>query len=181
MRFSVSTDNAQPVEIRETGAGTWINPYKNDLHITRGNLFIDNTAEWVGFVNRVWATLILEIALIAFLVELFSSIRFKENVVPIDHALEKVMKLQGVYFNWKEDFRPEDRNRKMGLILEDVQPIVPEVVLPPKKGKLPEALAYPNLVALLIEAIKEQQTEIKKQQKDIEELTQRVDKLSDSK
>ena len=181
LRLSASVDNNQPVEIRESGSGTFLFPYKNDLHVTNGNLYIDNVLEWTGFANRVWATLIVEVAIISLLYEWFSSIRFKENVVPIDNALEKVMKLQGVYFNWKKDFRPNDRNRKMGLILEEVQPIVPEVVLPAKDGKKPEVLAYPNLVALLIEAIKEQQGEIVKQQKQIDELKQRIDKISSKK
>jgi hypothetical protein len=141
-----------------------------------------NDPGWVGFVNRIWLTLVAEIAIIAAIVafiESISSIAYKENVVTIDNALEKVMQLRGVYFNWKKDYKPEDRSRKIGLIIEEVKPVIPEVIIPASKdGKMPEMLAYHNLVALLVEAIKEQQGEIKKQQEEILELKQRMDKIS---
>jgi hypothetical protein len=77
----------------------------------------------------------------------------KENIAPLEDSLDKVLALQGVSFNMIAD--PEKR-RHIGLIAQDVAPIVPEVIQDYRAGddepKL--ALDYPKLVALLIESIK---------------------------
>lgn len=77
-----------------------------------------------------------------------SDIRSKENIEILSSALEKVMKLQGVSFN-----KIGETSRKIGLIAQDVQKVVPEVIDSDEKGYL--AINYSVLVALLIEAIKE--------------------------
>ena len=80
----------------------------------------------------------------------------KENIEPLTGSLDKVLALQGKSFNMIGDPR-----RQIGLIAQDVEPIVPEVIQPfdvfdPETGQ-PEkklALDYPKFTALLIEAIK---------------------------
>jgi Chaperone of endosialidase len=72
----------------------------------------------------------------------------KENIEPIDNALDKVLALQGVSFN----LIATPDHREIGLIAQDVQPIVPEVIQQYGEGKL--ALDYPKLTAILINAIK---------------------------
>lgn len=82
----------------------------------------------------------------------------KENITPLENSLDKVKALQGVAFNFKAT--PE--KREIGLIAQDVEPVIPEVIQqfqlgPDAEGKEQEpklALDYPKLVALLIEAIK---------------------------
>ena len=78
----------------------------------------------------------------------------KENIAPIDDALAKVAQLQGVSFNMIGD---ETKRRQIGLIAQDVAPVVPEVLQNYQTGddepKL--ALDYPKLTALLVEAVKE--------------------------
>lgn len=83
----------------------------------------------------------------------------KENIVPLEGALDKVLALQGVSFN----FIATPDKREIGLIAQDVEPIVPEIVqtfqtsVPEDSdNKLPPKLAldYPKLTALLIEAVK---------------------------
>jgi len=81
--------------------------------------------------------------------------RIKENIVPIDSSLDKVMKLQGVYFNKIET--PE--KKQIGFIAQDVQEIVPEAVNYFEHTDL-YMVDYPSLVALLAEAIKELKQEI---------------------
>jgi hypothetical protein len=83
----------------------------------------------------------------------------KENIAPLEDALAKVHALQGVRFNFIAD---EDKRPQIGLIAQDVEAVVPEVVqefrLPDADGGRGEpklALDYPKLVALLIEAVKE--------------------------
>jgi sarcosine oxidase gamma subunit len=76
--------------------------------------------------------------------------RWKQNIAPIAGALNKVMALQGVYFDWIEG----NGGRQIGLIAQDVLPIVPEVVYTNKVDGY-YGLRYDNLIGLLIEAIKE--------------------------
>jgi hypothetical protein len=81
-----------------------------------------------------------------------SDARLKTNVGFIENPLSKVLALQGVYFNWKNN---PDSDRQIGLIAQETLKVVPEVVI----GNEDEGygIAYGNLSALLIEAIKEQQ------------------------
>ena len=77
----------------------------------------------------------------------------KTNIQPISNALDKVQQLQGVTFDWKED-----GSSSVGLIAQDVEEVFPELVHTDAEGK--KSVEYANLVAVLIEAVKEQQKEI---------------------
>lgn len=85
----------------------------------------------------------------------YSSERWKTNVRPIEHAMRKVKRLRGVYFDWKGQGK-----RDMGLIAEEVGPVIPEVVDYEDNATDARSLAYGRLVALLIEALKEQEARI---------------------
>ncbi|MGH0003981.1 tail fiber domain-containing protein [Pseudovibrio ascidiaceicola] len=74
----------------------------------------------------------------------YSDARLKSELEPIPNALATVIALQGWLYS-------KDGKRSMGLIAQQVEPLVPEVVY---AGDV-YSLAYGNLVALLIEAIKE--------------------------
>ncbi|MEW5767367.1 MAG: tail fiber domain-containing protein, partial [bacterium] len=84
-----------------------------------------------------------------------SSLRFKEDIREIDKPLERVMSLRGVYFNWKDSNKQD-----IGLIAEEVGRVIPEVVTYEENGVDAIGLDYARLVALLIEAVKEQQKRI---------------------
>ena len=77
--------------------------------------------------------------------------RLKSNINILNNALSKVKQLEGVSFSMNGD-------AKIGLIAQDVQRVLPEVVNQKEDGYL--SVAYGNIVGLLIEAIKEQQTKI---------------------
>jgi hypothetical protein len=97
-----------------------------------------------------------------------SDMRFKKNVKPISGALNKVLKMQGVTYEWNE-FINNIRDGYslgspvMGFVAQDLEKIVPEVIT---KWELNEeckdarAVDYPRIAALLTEAIKEQQQQI---------------------
>jgi hypothetical protein len=84
--------------------------------------------------------------------------RSKDNIEPIPGALEKIVRLCGVSFDWKMDRRPEGSPKQLGLIAQQVREIVPEAVMDGKGGLL--SIAYNAITALLIEAVKEQQKHI---------------------
>ena len=85
--------------------------------------------------------------------------KLKTNIVPIKNALNKVLQLNGVEFDF---ISGNDTGylgvHQIGLIAQDVNKIIPEVVSKNNDGTL--GLSYQHLVALLIEAMKEQQEQI---------------------
>ena len=85
----------------------------------------------------------------------YSDARVKENIVTIDNALEKTLALRGVYYN-RTDI--EDKSQNTGVIAQEIQQILPQVVSEDSNGML--SVAYGNIVGILIEAIKELKAEI---------------------
>jgi hypothetical protein len=94
----------------------------------------------------------------------------KANVTLLNNALEKVKQLEGVSFNWKNTGRAD-----IGLIAQDVEKVIPEIVHTNEEGL--KSVEYGNLVAILIEAVKEQQEEIDSQYKEINFLNEKLDKI----
>lgn len=83
--------------------------------------------------------------------------RLKTDVIPLENALSKVTKLRGVYFRWIEDEASGltfDEDRHVGLMAQDVQQVLPEVVHPIHGGRF-LSVDYTSLVPLLIEATRE--------------------------
>ena len=101
----------------------------------------------------------------------YSDKRAKENIKPINDGLDKVLKLEGVYYNMKEGHSPnEDHTRpRVGVLAQDVQKILPEVVTYAEEEDM-YSVDYGNITAVLIEAIKDQQ-------KIIESLSERISGL----
>lgn len=83
-----------------------------------------------------------------------SSIVYKENINPIENALDSILKLTGVVYDRKDG----SRRNEAGLIAEDVAPIIPNIVSY-KDGK-PDGINYTKLSAYLIEAVKSLKLEI---------------------
>ena len=85
----------------------------------------------------------------------YSDISLKENIETIPNALDKVLNLRGVEFDRTDT--PEEQHQ-IGVIAQEVEEIVPEVVITHKDGL--KSVAYGNLVGLLIESIKELKAEV---------------------
>ncbi len=101
-----------------------------------------------------------------------SSRKLKTNIQPIEGALPKVQRLRGVSFDWKADSK-----HNIGLIAEEVGEVIPEVVTYEENGKDAKSVDYARLVAVLIEAVKEQQKQIEEHEKEIAELKAAVESL----
>jgi acetate kinase len=85
--------------------------------------------------------------------------RHKNTIQNIPNALDKVSKLNGVTWEWNEDVNEVTKSTpKTGLIAQEVQEVLPEVVREREDGFL--SLDYSKMVGLLVEAIKEQQSQI---------------------
>ncbi len=103
----------------------------------------------------------------------YSDIRVKENIVEISDPIQKVKAIRGVTFT-RNDADDKDK-RHTGVIAQEVMQVLPEVVSTTDKGL--HTVAYGNMVGLLVEAIKEQQTHIDAQKSEIEELKELVKQL----
>jgi hypothetical protein len=83
-----------------------------------------------------------------------SDITLKTKISVIESALDKLMKLQGITYNWKEGVEGKDPElREAGVIAQQVLEALPEIVAIREDGTL--AVRYERLIPLLIEAIKE--------------------------
>ena len=81
-----------------------------------------------------------------------SDAKFKENVQQIASAVDTINSIQGVSFNWKETGQ-----RSYGIIAQELAEVLPELVHSAERGL---TVSYLPLIAILIEAIKEQQQQI---------------------
>jgi hypothetical protein len=91
--------------------------------------------------------------------ETYSSRRWKTNIQTLPNALAKVQQLRGVSYDLKDSGKHE-----IGVIAEEVGAVVPELVTFEANGKDARSVDYARLTALLIEATKDQQRELQRQQ-----------------
>jgi len=104
-----------------------------------------------------------------------SDVRWKKNIETIPYALDKVLNLRGVSYEWRTDefkekyFAP---GKHIGVIAQEVEKVIPEVVITAKDGY--KSVGYANLTALLIESVKELKAEKDAQQQQIAALEARL-------
>jgi trimeric autotransporter adhesin len=104
-----------------------------------------------------------------------SDARLKKDVETIPNALDKVLELRGVNFRWKDMNKTQEL--RMGLIAQEVEEVVPEVVHTADDKMESKAVEYEYLVALLVEGIKEINAENKIQRNEISDLKIQNQKL----
>lgn len=93
----------------------------------------------------------------------YSDERLKENIEIIPNALEKIEAIDGVTFTRKDESEDFIGRRRAGVIAQQVEKVLPEVVTENKEGT--KQVAYGNMVGLLVEAIKELKAEIEELKK----------------
>ena len=91
-----------------------------------------------------------------------SDIRLKENIQPIQNALEKVESISGNTYDWKEGYDEihSHKGNDIGVIAQEIEAILPQIVTNRDNGY--KAVQYEKIVPLLIEAIKELSAKIKR-------------------
>ena len=122
-----------------TGGGTTAN-------VQFGSLGIGGAASGVSGEIRAWGDITAFYS---------SDERLKENITPIENAVDKINQMGGYNYDWKEGFETihSHKGHDLGVIAQEVQSILPEVVTERETGYL--AVDYVKLVPVLIEAIKE--------------------------
>lgn len=134
----------------------------NDIRFTLGNVTIGSNSQ--GYTLYVSGDAYVTRSVIADAFLYSSDARLKTDVNEISSPLEKVLQLEGVTFRWKDSGEPG-----MGLIAQDVEKVFPEIVSTDQESGM-KSVGYGNLVAPLIEAIKEQQGQIEQLREEIESL-----------
>jgi hypothetical protein len=94
--------------------------------------------------------------------------RLKENITPIENAIDKINSIGGYEFDWNDN-QTDYEGHDIGVIAQEIQGIAPELVTERPDGYL--AVKYEKLVAVLIQGMKEQQVQI-------EELKNKIDGLT---
>ena len=92
----------------------------------------------------------------------FSDERLKTEIETINDALNKVCQMRGVSFKRTDN----DSRASVGVIAQEIEKILPEVVREDKSEDKIKSVAYGNIVGVLIEAIKELKNEIEKLKKE---------------
>lgn len=93
--------------------------------------------------------------------------RMKKNIQDMNYGLSTLLKLRPVTYEWKE----HDNGTRLGFIAQELEEVIPEIVTQDEKGNY--GVRYAELIPVLTKCIKEQQTQI-------EQLTQKVEKLANN-
>ena len=100
-----------------------------------------------------------------------SSIRYKDNVTDFSPGLSLIRRLRPVTFDWKHS-----QVHDLGLIAEEVATIEPLLVTHNEKGEI-EGVKYDRVGVVLLNAVKEQQAQIERQEKLIEAQQGQIESL----
>ena len=135
----------------------------NDLQVDNDFFVLgDTTLETVDIQQHLDATTANFVGVItAQDINSTSDRRVKENIRPIEDALDKVTQLNGIHFDFVNSGK-----KSMGVIAQDVEKVFPELIA----GTFPKSVNYNGLIGTLIEAVKELKDQNETMRAEIEEL-----------
>lgn len=141
--------------------------YKNASAYNLWNSYYDKDVFFVNGEGWLWSRLGAYVG---------SDSAVMENISPILSPLVSVMQLNGVRYSFKDDSAERaDRPYRLGLVAQDLEKVVPESVRT-MEDRL-KAVAYADLVPLLIEAMKEQQLQIESLQATLTEQGEEISRI----
>jgi len=111
-----------------------------------------------------------------------SSKRYKQNIQPLDIPIKSIYQLNPVSFDYKDPFKqyktPNAVNKEIGLIAEQVMPLIPEITLVEDNKVV--GIDYPKLSILLLKAVQELKAEVTGLQQSNLQLQQQINNLTTS-
>jgi hypothetical protein len=102
--------------------------------------------------------------------------RLKRDITPLSYGLREVLRLRPVTWQWKDATRTEPN---MGLVAQDVEPVLPELIIHNADNKGSLGLNYMGLIPVLIKGMQEQQAQIVEQQEQNREQKEQNRKLEE--
>jgi hypothetical protein len=99
--------------------------------------------------------------------------RLKANIQPLQNSLNNALQLRGVSYNWVDTNQPQ--TKQIGLIAQEVEEIYPEFVLTDAEGM--KSVNYSQMVAVLIEAVKELNAKIEALENENSELRAQAEEI----
>jgi hypothetical protein len=174
MVYMYANPQANNTCLKIENGGAWIRNYNDGTGYTgngnqgyalrlTGGLYVGGAGEFTGDVTANT-----------------SDRRLKTNIKNIDSPLEKLSKINGVYFNWNDTAKKladkDTEKREVGFIAQEVQSVLPEIIKPApfdvensnggsKSGENYLTIQYEKIVPLLVESIKELKKEIEELKK----------------
>jgi hypothetical protein len=102
-----------------------------------------------------------------------SDVRLKKNIKGLNNALTNTLKMRGVSYDWKDESKSD--RKQIGVIAQEVEEIYPEFVMTDENGM--KSVNYSQMVAVLIEAVKELNTKIESLESENAVLTAQVNEI----
>lgn len=151
-------ENGYPSTASYSYTSSYVNPLSQDLLLT-GSLRISGSVGIGLPESGIFGRIDALNDVVAFST---SDLRFKENIIPINNALNKIDKIQGYEFDWIDNnslyqyhgFKGHD----IGIIAQEIEQILPDIVITKDTGY--KAVKYEKIVPFLIQCIKELKQEI---------------------
>lgn len=182
--------------IASIGSVEYLEDGVNEIQVSDTFTPITNNAQDVGSSTRRWTAVYSANGTIN-----TSDERLKENIKPLHYGLNEILQLHPVSFKWKEEKKDhysipsEKKEVKLGLIAQDVQKIIPDVILDKQwyvDGENPDkglqqleaerlGISYSELIPVTIKAIQEQQHEIDNIKQTNKQLELLIEKLEQEK
>lgn len=103
-----------------------------------------------------------------------SDARLKHRIAGLNYGLAVIAQLRPVSFYWKAG---DNQDRKIGLIAQELEEVIPEVVSNKGNPEVPLGVNYSEIVPVLIKGMQEQQAIIEQQQAEIESMKKDLDML----
>jgi hypothetical protein len=161
--FSVTDEMSGSIFSANTIAGLPVIEAFSDYKVTLGPFSSPMEIDSSGNISAS-ADIVAEGDVIAYYT---SDIRLKDNLQVIKGSLDKIGKINGYEFDWndKSPGWARERGHDVGVIAQEVQKVLPEVVVERKSGYL--GVDYKRLIPLLVESIKELKQEVENLKKKV--------------
>jgi len=174
----------------KSGVGVGTNPPSSGLYVGSSSNFYVPTSMTTGTYTAVYINS-------GRIYKASSSIRFKENITDLAFNKENFLKIRPVNFNYKKEFG-DPSIKEAGVIAEDIEKLVPELVIYEtkpvlnengeavldqngepvyEKTNIPESVRYDRMPVYLISIAAEQEDKINKLQTQLDELLIKIDVL----
>lgn len=149
--FRVSADRTSYEIKTPLGTQMTMDLTNNAVNINNNALFIGSSGVGIGTNTPTQALEVVgSIRCASYLTT--SDARLKKNIQKIENPLEKLKHIDGVYYDWMN--YTDDKNKNVGVLAQQVASVLPEAV---SEGEHGMAVNYQSLIALLINAVNEQQ------------------------